>query len=178
MKIISTEIDGVKIVKSDRFSDNRGSFMRLFCDKELNAFLNDRKIVQINHSKTIKVGTIRGLHFQNSPHAEMKMVRCLKGRVFDVAVDLRKNSSSYLKWHAEELSSENGHMFIIPEGCAHGFQVLEADSELLYLHTALYCPDSEGGIMHNDPAIGIQWPLEISEVSERDLKYKLISQLF
>lgn len=175
MNLFPTKIAGVSVAKSTRISDSRGSFMRFFCDVELKEILGDRKIVQINHSKTVEVGTIRGLHFQNAPFAEMKLIRCLKGRVFDVAIDLRKDSPTYLQWHAEELSAENGHMFIIPEGCAHGFQALEADSELLYLHTAHYNPKSEGGFMYNDPAIGINWPLEVSVISDRDLKYNLIS---
>ena len=175
MKLFPTKIEGVSVAKSDRISDNRGAFMRLFCDRELESILGDRKIVQINHSKTVEVGTIRGLHFQNEPHAEMKLIRCLKGKVFDVAIDIRKDSATYLQWHAEELSAENGNMLIIPEGCAHGFQVLEQDSELLYLHTAHYAPKSEGGFMYNDPAIGIKWPLEVTVISDRDLKYNLIS---
>lgn len=174
MIIVETAIKGVFVVKSDKISDNRGAFMRMFCDKELAEVLGDRKIVQINYSKTSLVGTVRGLHFQNSPHAEMKLIRCLKGRVYDVAIDMRKDSPTYLKWHAEELSPDNANMMVIPEGCAHGFQVLEENSELIYCHTSHYYQPSEGGNLYNDPKIGIKWPLEVTLVSEKDLKYNLL----
>jgi dTDP-4-dehydrorhamnose 3,5-epimerase len=118
----------------------------LFCEQELSSVLGGRKIVQINHSCTAVAGVVRGLHFQNAPHAEMKLVRCLKGKVWDVAVDLRPQSRSYKRWYAQEISPQNAHMMVIPEGFAHGFQVLEAGSELLYLHTAFYKPESEGGV--------------------------------
>ncbi|MCR4343412.1 MAG: dTDP-4-dehydrorhamnose 3,5-epimerase, partial [Candidatus Scalindua sp.] len=130
------------------------------------------------HSKTKKQGAIRGMHFQYKPFAEMKLIRCLKGKVFDVAVDLRKHSSTYLSWYAEILSPENATMFIVPEGCAHGFQVLEPDSELLYLHTAFYNPEYEGGILYDDPAVGIEWPMACSEISDRDKQYALINNSF
>ncbi len=108
------------------------------------------------------------------PHAEMKLVRCLRGRVWDVAVDLRAESPTFLHWHAEELSPDNHRMVVIPEGCAHGFQVLTPDSELLYLHTAFYAPDAEGGVRHDDPALGIRWPLPVTDLSPRDRSHPLI----
>jgi dTDP-4-dehydrorhamnose 3,5-epimerase len=127
-----------------------------------------RPIVQINHSCTTRVGAIRGLHFQYPPHAEMKLVRCLRGRVWDVAVDLRTGSPTFLRWHAEELSPRNARMLVIPEGCAHGFQVLDPDSELLYLHTASYAPPFDGGVRFDDPRLDIDWPLPLTDLSERD----------
>src|SRR5262249_48876555 len=135
-----TELPGVSIVDSTPFKDHRGAFARLFCERELASIIGERRIVQINHSRTATRGAVRGLHYQRPPDAEMKLVRCLKGRVWDVAVDLRRGSPTFLRWHAEELSAANGRMIAIPEGCAHGFQVLEPDSELLYLHTAFYNP--------------------------------------
>jgi dTDP-4-dehydrorhamnose 3,5-epimerase len=114
--------------------DERGFFTRLFCHNELGELIGARQIVQINQSSTRTVGAVRGLHYQHGPSAEMKLVRCIKGKVWDVAVDLRAGSPTFLYWHAEELSAENAHMMVIPEGFAHGFQVLEEDSELLYLH--------------------------------------------
>ena len=154
-------IGGVHVVDSRAFFDERGAFGRLYCDHDLAGVIGPRRIVQINHSRTNTIGTVRGLHYQRAPHAEMKLVRCLKGKVWDVAVDLRAGSPTLLQWHAEELSAENCRMLVIPEGCAHGFQVLEEASELLYLHTAFYEPPAEGGIQPTDPALAIPWPLPV-----------------
>ncbi|MCK5606251.1 dTDP-4-dehydrorhamnose 3,5-epimerase [Candidatus Pacearchaeota archaeon] len=178
MKILSTPLQGVIIAESSRFIDQRGSFTRLFCAQELSGLLEHRKIVQINHSRTTTKGAIRGMHYQLPPVAETKMVRCLKGKVFDVALDLRADSSTFLQWHAEELTPENGKMFIIPEGCAHGFQTLEEETELLYLHTAYYEPKYEGGVLFNDPAFDIHWPLACDEISDRDAMHKKIDPHF
>ena len=171
MKIIDTHIAGVKIVEAVPIEDNRGSFARWYCEKELAPLLGDRHIVQVNHSKTMRTGSIRGLHFQKAPHSEMKFIRCLKGRVWDVALDLRADSPTFLKHHAVELTPASNKMFVIPEGCAHGFQVLEESSELLYLHTAFYEPSSEGGVHHADPGVNIAWPLPPADLSERDKAY-------
>jgi dTDP-4-dehydrorhamnose 3,5-epimerase len=118
------------------------------------------------------------MHFQYPPHAETKFISCNKGRVWDVAVDLRLGSPTFLQWHAEELSSQNRRMLIIPEGCAHGFQALDPDSELLYFHTNFYTPESEGGVLYDDPQLGITWPLPITNLSTRDQEYPLISKDF
>lgn len=152
--------------------------MRLFCQRELAEILGNRQVVQINQSRTKKKGAVRGLHFQYPPHAEMKLVRCVKGRVWDVAVDLRAGSSTFLKWIAEELSAENHFMMVIPEGCAHGFQVLEANSELVYLHSAFYTPESEGGARYDDPILGISWPRKSTDISEHDQAHPLIGPAF
>lgn len=178
MKITDTFIDGVRIVETTPFTDHRGAFARLFCVNELSSLLGSRKIVQINHSRTTALGAVRGMHFQRAPHAEMKMVRCLKGRVLDVAVDLRQDSPTFLKYHAEELTPQSTRMLVIPEGCAHGFQVLEAESELLYLHTAFYEKTAEGGVRHDDPALGIKWPLPVTDLSERDRCHPLVTENF
>lgn len=178
MKLSPTAIQGLKVVETTPFVDDRGAFARLYCEKELASLIEQRRIVQINHSRTAAVGAVRGLHFQRAPHAEMKLVRCLKGRVWDVAVDLRKGSESYLHWHAEELTSANGKMMVIPEGFAHGFQVLEPESELLYLHTSFYTPEAEGALRYNDPTIGIDWPLPVTDISARDLQHPLVNQEF
>ena len=129
MHIQQTVIEGVMVVETTPFVDQRGAFLRLFCERELSAILGERRIVQINYSRTEAVGTIRGLHYQRPPHAEMKLVRCLRGRVWDVALDLRQGSPTFLHWHAEELTPDNAQMLVIPEGCAHGFQALEAGME-------------------------------------------------
>lgn len=178
MNIVPASIKGVSIVETAPFRDQRGLFYRAFCDQEMSQLLQKRVIHQVNISRTEVVGMVRGLHFQCPPYAEMKMVRCLKGRVWDVALDLRQNSPTFLKWFGTELSAQNTNMLIIPEGCAHGFQVLESGSELLYLHTASYEPKSEGGVRFDDPAINIRWPLAVTEISPRDAAYPFLAKEF
>jgi dTDP-4-dehydrorhamnose 3,5-epimerase len=178
MKINTTSIADLVMAESKAFKDERGAFVRLFCEQTLSSILGGRKIVQINHSCTEAVGAVRGLHFQHAPHTEMKLVRCLKGKVWDVAVDLRPHSPSYKHWHALELSPQNAHMMMIPEGFAHGFQVLEAGSELLYLHTSFYKPEAEGGVRHDDPELGIAWPLPVTDISARDSSHAYIDTSF
>jgi dTDP-4-dehydrorhamnose 3,5-epimerase len=168
MNVLPTKLPGVTVAQTVPISDHRGSFTRLFCERELSDALGRRRIVQVNHSRTIAIGAVRGLHYQRQPSAEMKLVRCLKGRVWDVAVDLRAGSRTFLQWHAEDLTPENARMLVIPEGCAHGFQALETESELLYLHTAFYDRDAEGGVRVDDPRLHIAWPLPIVDLSERD----------
>lgn len=169
MKIRETAIAGVRILENTVHQDVRGSFSRLFCAVELHDVLGDRSVQQINLSSTGKVGTIRGLHYQRIPYAETKIVRCIRGRVFDVAVDLRRESPTFLCWTSCELSPESNLAFVIPEGCAHGFQVLEADSELLYLHTQVYMPEAEGAVRYDEPQVSVDWPLSPSDISIRDL---------
>lgn len=178
MNQYETSIPGVWLIESSAFQDDRGAFSRLFCSLEMHTIIGQRRIVQINNSITRSVGAVRGLHFQYPPHCEMKIVRCLKGRVFDVAIDLRQNSPTFLKWTSIELTPKNGRAFVIPEGCAHGFQVLEKDSQLLYLHTEFYTPDSEGGVRFDDPRIGIDWPLAPTDLSKRDLNHPQLKESF
>ncbi|MEO8019593.1 MAG: dTDP-4-dehydrorhamnose 3,5-epimerase family protein [Pseudomonadota bacterium] len=178
MKIISTSIAGVVTVETTMRTDHRGEFARLFCERELAQCIGTGHIVQVNRSLTRAVGAVRGMHYQLPPYAETKLIRCVRGRVWDVAVDLRKESPTFLKWTAQELSSANGLMFVVPERCAHGFQVLEPDSELLYLHTAFYAPAAEGGISPIDPAVGIAWPQPIVDLSERDRSHPQLSPDF
>jgi len=175
MKITETSISDLMVVETEPHTDQRGSFSRLYCQDELQRIIGSRNIVQINLSCTHAVGAVRGLHYQRPPHAEMKLVRCLKGKILDVVVDLRAGSPTFLQWHTEELSSKNGHMLVIPEGCAHGFQVLEPDSELLYLHTEYYTSDVEGGVPYDDPRLAISWPLPVVDVSARDQQHTQIS---
>ena len=174
MKIRSTPLEGVVIVETTKHVDHRGEFFRAYCRRELAEIIGERQIAQINVSQTHAVGAVRGMHFQRPPQAEMKLIRCVKGKIWDVAVDLRAGSPTYLQWHAEELSANTVKMIVIPEGCAHGFQVLEEDSELLYLHTAFYCPEAEEGLLHNDPRLNIQWPLEITDMSDRDRQHPFL----
>jgi dTDP-4-dehydrorhamnose 3,5-epimerase len=178
MIIHLTPIADLVMADSTVFKDDRGAFSRLFCEQDLYSVLGGRKIVQINHSRTEVVGAVRGLHFQHAPHAEMKLVRCLKGKVWDVAVDLRPQSPSYKRWYAKELSPQNAQMMVIPEGFAHGFQALEAGSEMLYLHTTLYKPEAEGGVRHDDPQLGITWPLPVTDISGRDSSHAFLDTRF
>ena len=178
MKLLQTDIKDLFVVETDLVSDDRGAFSRLFCERELESVLKGRKIVQINRSLTIAPGTVRGMHYQHPPHAETKLIRCIKGRVWDVAIDLREGSPTLLQWHAEELSSQNARMLIVPEGFAHGSQVLEPDSEMLYLHTDYYAPEAEDGILSNDSRLAISWPLPVANLSDRDKQYSPIPQDF
>lgn len=178
MRVSPTPLAGVVMVDTPRREDPRGSFARLFCEQELGSVIGHRRIVQINQSTTAVPGTVRGMHYQRPPHAEMKLVRCLRGRVWDVAVDLRAGSPTFLQSHAEELTPANGRMLVIPEGCAHGFQVLEADSELLYLHTAAYDAASEAGVHCLDPLLAIRWPMTVLGLSQRDAGHPAIEPSF
>ena len=136
---------------------------------------DDRAIAQVNFSRTEEVGAIRGLHLQAEPHSEAKLVRCLRGRVWDLAVDLRKASTTYGLWHALELSSDQGNALLIPEGCAHGFQVLEPASELLYLHSGVWVPEAETGVRWDDPTLAITWPLPVAALSDRDRNLPMLA---
>jgi dTDP-4-dehydrorhamnose 3,5-epimerase len=166
----STPIHGVFELVSEPFVDVRGSFLNAFRAKE-KYFLDswgDRAIAQVNLSRNQAIGTIRGVHLQESPHSEAKLVRCLKGRVWDVAVDLRPDSSTYGQWQAVELTPELGNALLIPEGCGHAFQVLEPGSELLYLHSHAWVPEAESGVRWNDSQLAIAWPLPVADLSNRD----------
>lgn len=169
---------GAALVSRSCFKDSRGSFGRVFCEEELQSLFFGQAISQINLSVTNEKGTVRGLHFQHPPHAEKKLVSCLKGEIMDVAVDLRKDSETFLCWHAETLSRENGRAMFLPEGFAHGFQSLTEEVEILYLHTCSYEPDSEGAIHPLDEAVGVKWPLPISSISERDSSHPKLPTSF
>jgi dTDP-4-dehydrorhamnose 3,5-epimerase len=178
MIIENTKIEGVKVILSQPFKDNRGFLNRIFCQNELAAIKPNLVIAQANHSLTALQGTVRGMHFQKPPHAEMKIVRCLKGAVLDVAVDLRENSPTFLKWHAEILSAENMKALVVPEGFAHGFQALENNIELLYLATMFYSKNDEGTVRYDDPKVAIQWTLPVVHVSEKDASAPLLTENF
>lgn len=178
MRINKLPLEGAFVTEPELVTDNRGIFARVFCQHELQSVLHGKNIVQINHSMTRQKGAIRGMHFQWPPKAEIKMVKCLHGSVFDVMVDLRQGSSTFLKWYGEILSAENMKMMYVPEGFAHGFQTVEENCELLYLHTEFYSPEHEGGVRYDDPKVGIKWPLEITDVSERDQNHQLLSRDF
>lgn len=170
-KMISIErlpLEGAAELRSTGLPDSRGWFARWFCQEELASLNGGRPIEQVNSSFTAGKGTVRGMHFQVAPHAEDKLVRCLAGRVFDVMVDLRTNSETYGEWHGVILDASDQNMVYIPRGFAHGFQTLTDDCQLLYLHTASFAPDFQGGLHHASPELAIQWPLAVTEVSARD----------
>lgn len=176
--IADTPLAGLKVIKRKPIEDSRGFLCRFFCAEELYPEGFHKPIAQVNHTRTHKIGAVRGLHFQYPPHAEMRIVSCLKGEVFDVAVDLRHGSPTFLHWHAEILSDRNFMSLLIPEGFAHGLQALSPDCELLYLHTEFYDPASVGALNVKDPVIGITWPVEITDISERDLNHPMINDSF
>lgn len=176
--VIPASLPDVKIVERLRLADDRGSFTRLFCAGELAAHGWAGHPEQINHTFTRHRGTVRGLHYQHPPHGEIKLVSCIRGEVWDVAVDLRRHSPTFLRWHAERLSADNRRALMIPIGFAHGFQALTDDAELLYCHSASYRADAEGGIDVTDPILGIAWPLTIINLSERDRGFPRLTPEF
>jgi dTDP-4-dehydrorhamnose 3,5-epimerase len=169
---------GLVVIERIPIGDRRGFLERLFCAETFSEIGLHKPIVQINRTLTQKKATVRGMHFQHPPHAEMKIVSCLRGEVFDVAVDLRAGSATFLQWHGEILTGENNRSLFIPEGFAHGFQTLTAECELLYLHTANYAPQSEEGISPTDPRINIHWPLPVGDLSDRDTKHPPLTPAF
>jgi len=175
---VPTSIDGVYRIEREIIHDTRGFFSRLYCSEELKKINFNSNISQVNYSFSKLKGTVRGMHFQINPHAETKIVTCLNGSVFDVAVDLRYGATTFLKWHAEVLSSENKNSLFIPEGFAHGFQTLSDDCQLLYLHSELYTPSSERSLNAMDPKIGINWPIQVSEISEKDINQPFINSSY
>lgn len=178
MKFHSTPLKGNYIIEPEPYRDERGWFARYYCKNEFSEIGHTGEWVQMNHSFTSQKGALRGMHFQLEPYREIKLVRCISGTVFDVIVDLRKNSDTFLQWYGTELSAANQKMMYIPEGFAHGFQCLENNCELLYHHSAFYMPGKESGIRYNDPSINIQWPLDVTVISEKDKNHSLIGKDF
>lgn len=168
LRFVVTDIAGVKVVDRLRLEDDRGYLERLYCVEEMATAGWQAPVAQINHTFTRSLGTVRGMHFQHPPHAETKLVICLRGEVFDVALDLRAGSPTLLHWHGEVLSASNGRALLVPQGVAHGFQTLSDDVEMLYLHTSTYVPAAEDGVHPADPLPAIAWPLAIADMSVRD----------
>lgn len=175
---IPTPLAGLILVQRKLIEDHRGFMSRFYCADEFSVAGFNKPIAQINHTLTRKKGAVRGLHFQYPPYAETKLVSCLQGEIFDVAVDLRRDSPTFLHWHGVMLSAQNHLSLLIPEGFAHGFQAMSEDCELIYLHTMSYHPESESAVNVADPKLGIVWPLETTDISEKDCKHKLIEQNF
>lgn len=178
LAVLATPLAGLQIVHRKRLQDSRGFFSRLFCADELSAAGFVRPVAQINQTLTHGRGAVRGLHFQHPPYAEDKLVICLRGEVFDVAVDLRRGSPTFLHWHAEVLSVDNQRSLLIPQGFAHGFQTMTSDCELLYLHSRAYAPEFEAALHVGDPRLAIAWPLPIAEMSVRDASHPFIDDAF
>lgn len=170
MKITKTKLDGVVIIEPDVFGDNRGFFMESWNKKKMEEAGLYYDFVQDNHSKSTVKGTLRGIHFQKGNKAQAKLVRCVKGTVLDVAVDLRKNSPTFKQWVGVELSAENKKQLLIPRGFGHGFVTLTDDVEFLYKADNYYAPEADAGIRWNDPEIGVEWGVENPILSEKDKK--------
>ena len=174
MKFHKTRLPGALLIDMERLEDERGFFARTWCRKEFEAQGLNATLVQCNLSSNHRRGTLRGMHYQAPPSGETKLVRCTRGVVYDVIVDLRPASPTYLKWEAFELSAENRRQLFVPEGLAHGFQTLEDDSEVFYQMSEFYAPESARGLRWNDPTVGIEWPLEPSSISEKDSSLPLL----
>ena len=166
--------EGPVLVQRKPFVDERGAFARIFCAEALAGFGWAGPVAQINHSRTDRAGTLRGMHFQRPPHAEAKLVVCIRGAVHDVAVDIRRDSPNRHAHVGVELSADTGTAILIPEGFAHGFQALTDEVELIYIHSAAYRQDHEAGLRHDDPVLGIAWPLPVTGLSARDAAHPMI----
>lgn len=178
MNFTATPLAGLWIVETIPRGDARGRLTRLSCERSMQSIHPGLHFRQVNLSYSAQRGTVRGMHYQRAPAAETKLVRCLRGRVFDVAVDLRAGSATFRHWHGVELEASNERQLLIPQGFAHGFQALTDDVELLYQHSADYDPECEAGVRHDDPALAITWPLPVTTMSDRDRSHRLIDAQF
>jgi dTDP-4-dehydrorhamnose 3,5-epimerase len=176
MHFTETDLFGVWVINPDPHEDDRGRFMRAWCAREFAEHGLNFSPVQANLGLSIQKGTVRGMHLQESPALEAKLVRCTRGAIFDVALDLRPESPTYNKWYGVKLSAENGRMLYVPEHCAHGYQTLEENTEMYYMASEFYTPNAARGVRFNDPAFNIQWPLVATVVSEQDRNWPLIQQ--
>ena len=171
MKFQETKLKGAFIIDIERLEDDRGFFARAWCKNEMEAHGCSADLKQANLSLSSKKGTLRGMHYQISPYEESKLVRCTCGALYDVIVDLRKDSPTYKEWIGVELTADNRRMLYVPEGFGHGFVTLEDDTEAFYLVTEFYTPGAEQGIRYNDPALGIEWPVDVEVISEKDASW-------
>lgn len=171
MEFTKTPIEGAYLIDIRRIGDERGFFGRLWCEKEMADMGLATHICQSNIGVSTQAGTLRGLHFQKAPHQEVKIIRCPRGAIYDVIVDLRPDSPTFKQWFAAELTAANGRMLYIPEGCATGYQTLVDDTEINYHTTEFYHPESAHGVRYDDPAFGIEWPLPVTSISENDVNW-------
>ena len=174
MRFTPMSLSGAYLVQLEPRIDARGTFARAFCAREFAVQGLTASFMQANISTNLKAGTVRGLHFQNAPHREAKLVQCVKGSIYEVVVDIHEESATYLRWTGVELSDINGVMIFVPEGFAHGYQTLSDGANVLYLVSEFYTPDVEGGLRCNDPKLGIKWPLAVSDISEKDGRWPLL----
>ena len=174
MKFSKTDISGAWVIDPTWHQDDRGRFMRAWCAQEFADHGLDFRPVQANMGFSIHGGTVRGMHFQKETDREAKLVRCTQGAIFDVVLDLRPGSPTFGRWSGVELSAENGRMLFVPELCAHGYQTLENDTEMHYMASAFYAPDSASGVRYSDPAFDVQWPLAVTKVSAQDQTWPLV----
>jgi len=175
MKYIKTKLNDVFIIEPEPFIDNRGLFRRTFCKNEFKETKIDYDIKQINISENIKPLTLRGFHFQNEPYGEEKVISCLRGEIYDIVLDLRKDSDSYLRWQAFNLSGKNKKLIYLPKGCANAYMTLKEDTWIQYFHSEFYSPGNEGGIRYDDPFFKFDWPSEPKIISEKDLNFPSFS---
>jgi len=178
MNFLPTEIDGVFVLQSGYKGDNRGYFERLFCVEEFGSIGLEKNIAQINRSYNALKGTVRGLHFQTPPKTEVKIVKCLKGRILDYIVDIRANSLTFLKHITFDLNGKENKYLYLPLGVAHGYQVLEDHTEILYFHSEFYSKEYESGLNFLDPKLNIQFPISTTDMSERDKSFKMLDENF
>jgi dTDP-4-dehydrorhamnose 3,5-epimerase len=178
MKFTGTGLEGAFIIDPGTAEDARGRFSRLICLQELREIGHTENFVQINYSYTRQAGSVRGLHFQVPPTAEIKIVKCIRGAVYDVIVDIRRNSATFLSWYSRKLTELKMEMMYIPKGFAHGFQSLHPHSELIYFHSECYSPDHEGALRFDDPRLSIKWPLPVADISLRDAAHALLDDAF
>lgn len=175
MKFIKTSLADAVLIEQQRHGDSRGYFTRTYCADEFAAAGLVSEFVQGNHSANVAKGTLRGMHFQHAPHGEVKVVRCVKGALLDVIIDLRPDSPTYRRWEGFELTAENGRSLYVPVGFAHGFQTLEDDTHATYMVSYRYTPGAEGGVRWDDPVFGIDWPLPVSVISDKDAAWPLLA---
>ena len=166
-----TKMRGVYLLEPERITDERGFFARVWCQAEFEEHGIDSRLVQCNLSFNPRKGTLRGMHYQTAPHEETKIVRCTMGAIFDVAVDLRRDSPTFRQWVGAPLTAENRELLVIPPGCAHGYLTLTRDAEVSYQMSTDYAPKSAAGVRWNDPAFGIQWPGDVTLIADRDRDY-------
>ena len=176
MRFTETDVVGARVIDPTPHQDDRGRFMRAWCSREFAQSGITFVPVQANMGLSVRQGTVRGMHFQEAPALEAKLVRCTRGAMFDVVLDLRQESPSYRKWYGVELSAENGRMLYVPEGCGHGYQTLEESTEMYYMASEFYTPNAARGVRFDDSAFGIQWPLAASVVSEQDRNWPLVKK--
>ena len=178
MKFTQTPLKGAYVVELEPIQDERGFFARTYCKNEFSSIGHTKEFVQFNHSMTKYKGTLRGMHYQIPPSSEIKLIRCISGSVFDIIIDIRKDSPTFLKYFSIILSDQNFRMIYVPEGFAHGFQTVTDNAQMLYHHTAYYTPSNERGIRYNDPLINISWPESPINITVKDQNYPLLNNNF